>query len=136
MFTRMMDNSNTEDCENIPAWIRAINENPDMLHLDYTPAVYKLSACGPKAAIATLPLLQSDNALERLRAQRVLEGVIHRKYGWKPGQGYLLGSNGEEKTKALWEEMGNYHVDASPGARAASIKKWGKWLQNQIAKDE
>ncbi len=132
----MGNNSNKEDCESIPIWVQTINENPDMLHLDYTPAVHKLAGGGLKAALAILPLLHGEDIWERLRAQRVLEGVIQRTYDWKPGQGYPPQSNGEQEFKTLWQQMGNYNGDASAEVRTASEKKWKEWLQNQIEKDE
>ncbi len=127
---------NTNDCKNINLWIETINENPDMLHLDYTPSVHKLSECGLLAGIAILALLDREDTWERYRAQRVLEGVVQRKYGWQAGHGYPPGSDGEERVRNLFREMGSYQADASMEARTASIEKWKNWLQAQIQKDE
>ena len=132
----MNDTKNKGGDERIPLWVAAINENPDILHSDYTPAVHKLSECGFEAAIAILPLLDSEDALERLRAQRVLEGVVQRAYGWKPGQGFPPESNGEKEIKNLMQEMGNYRADASKDERIAAIEKWEYWLQTKLEGDE
>ncbi len=55
--------AHTQDkgCNEIPACVKAINENPDELHLNYTPVVYNLSECGLEAAMAVITLLQNDN---------------------------------------------------------------------------
>jgi hypothetical protein len=132
----MNNNMNKLDFEKISQLIKTINQNPDMLHLDFTPSVHKLSEYGLNAVTAILPLLDSESFWERFRAQRVLEGVIQRRYGWKSGQGYPPGSNGEEKVRVLLHEMGNYHADTSKEVRAISINKWKNWLQTQMNEDE
>ena len=129
---KMNDFKKTSHRQNIPALVNDINKQPDILHLDYTPSVHKLSECGLDAITAILPLLSSHDSWERLRAQRVLEGVIQRKYGWQPGQGYPPGSNGEEKVRKLLLEMGNYQAEVSKEIQTASILKWKNWLQNQV----
>ena len=128
---KMNDAENTRNCENIPILVNNINKNPDMLHLDYTPAVHALSKCGLKALGAILPLLNSKDVWERQRAQRVLEGVVQRRHGWKPGQGFPKDFNGEEKTRDLFHQMGNYRAGSSENERIASIAKWKAWLKAQ-----
>ena len=129
----MKEKKNSED---IPELISKINNDPDLLHLDYTPAVHQLSECGIDAAIAVLPLLDSSEIWERYRAQRVLEGVVQRMYGWQPGKGYPVGIDGEEKVKKLFIKMGNYQADASIEIRNASIIKWEKWLKERLKDNE
>jgi len=125
-----------KNSEDIPELISKINNDPDLLHLDYTPAVHQLSECGIDAAIAVLPLLDSSEIWERYRAQRVLEGVVQRMYGWQPGKGYPVGIDGEEKVKKLFIKMGNYQADASIEIRNASIIKWEKWLKERLKDNE
>lgn len=131
-----LNNLRMNDCKDIDLWIETIHENADILHLDYTPSVQKLSECGLKAALAVLPLLNNKDVWQRYRAQRVLEGVIQRKYGWKPGSGYPSDSHGEENVKNHFSEMGNYQANDSQEKRKESIEKWEHWLQAQIQKDE
>jgi len=123
----------SKDIENL---IKELNKDPEILQLDYTPAVYKLIEHGLEAALAILPLLNSTDNWERHRAQRVLEGVIQNRFGWKPGYGYPDGSKGEEKVKNLLVELGNYQAEGSIKQRLSSIKKWKDWLQKQIRIDE
>ena len=132
----MNNKTNRVNCEDLPLLIETINQHPDLLHLDYTPSVHKLSECGLQAVMEILPLLDSNDTWERFRAQRVLEGVVQRRYGWKAGQGYPVESNGEEKVRVLINEMGNYQADASKEVRTISIKKWKNWLQTQMHEDE
>lgn len=123
-----------KDNSKIDSLVKVINENPDMLHLDYTPAVHELGESGLGALEAILPLLNSIDELERLRALRVLEGVINRSNGWKPGIGYPEGSDGEQKTRELLQLNGNYQYDAPLEQRTASIAKWEQWLKEQDTK--
>lgn len=125
-----------DQCNDIPEWVRTINDNPDMLHLDYTPSVHRLSECGLAAVHAILPLLDSKDTNERLRAQRVLEGVIKRRFGWLSGQGFLSGSGGEGKTTALFMINGNYQYDGLLKARRDAIKKWKYWLSQNTDEHE
>lgn len=113
----------------IPALVKAINDNPDMLHLDYTPSVHQLSELGLEAVRAILHLLDSKDKWERLRAARVLEGVIYRLNGWKPGTGYPENSMGEQKARELLLLNGNYQADAAVEIRQSSINKWQLWLE-------
>jgi hypothetical protein len=124
-----------EPCSDIAEWVKTINDNPDMLHLDFTPSVHHLSECGSDAVIAILPLLDSKDATERLRAQRVLEGVVKRRFGWISGQGFLPGTDGEEKTEALIIANGNYQYNGLLKARRAAIKKWKHWLSQNTDED-
>ena len=123
------------DCDEIPQWVKSINENPDMLHLDYTPSVHALTDCGLNAIEAILPLLNSEDKWERRRAQRVLEGVVMQIYGWKSGQGFPEKSDGEEKVDKLFKKNGNYDAVNSKKERQLSIAKWDNWLKKQKLKD-
>lgn len=112
----------------ISSLIKKINENPNFAHLDYTPAVHELITHKEVAVKAVLPLLNSEDMMERYRAQRVIEGVMQRKFGWKAGQGFSLGSDGEQQFLQLWDENGNYNAEASEEDRLNAIKKWEAWL--------
>jgi hypothetical protein len=119
----------------IHALVQAINDNPDMLHLDYTPSVHQLSEYGLEAVQAILPLLNSKDEWERRRAERVLEGVIYRLNGWKPGVGFPDNSNGEQKVGELLQLNGNYQANASEETRQSSINKWELWLEKNYTQN-
>src|SRR5215472_1570923 len=95
--------------EDIQQLVRVINEDPDELHGDFTPAVLKLMTKGLPAAIAVLPLLNSPDSSTRARAYRVLEGVIKIRNGWVPGQGYK-DREGQDRTESTLAANGNYNA--------------------------
>lgn len=106
---------------------QAINEQPDALHGDYTPAVHALVRLGLAALPAVLPLLESEDRFTRLRAQRVLEGVTrewaarHTPPRTRPGAAH--------RWRALWSLNGNYDWEADAAARARSVTLWKEWLR-------
>jgi hypothetical protein len=106
---------------------QTINEQPDSLHGDYTPAVHALVRLGLAALPVVVPLLESEDRFTRLRAQRVLEGVtrewVKRSAAPKtrPGATY--------RWRALWSENGDYDWQADAAARAASVTRWREWLR-------
>ncbi|PTX61610.1 hypothetical protein C8N46_104253 [Kordia periserrulae] len=122
------EKQNSPNTDKITSLVKIINEHPDNLHQDYTPAVHELIDYGNEAIKAVLPLWNSDDIWERYRAQRVVEGVLQQKLGWKAGQGYPKDSNGEQQFLALWKANGNYNAEASEEERLASIQKWKDWL--------
>ena len=123
-------------CEDLPALIRELNHDPDILHLDYTPAVRRLTECGLEAVWAILPVLDSEDSWERLRAQRVLEGVMQRRYGWRPGRGFSGKKSRETEMLTLMRANGNYRAGAPRPQRRKSIRLWKDWLRRPNSKDE
>jgi hypothetical protein len=105
-----------------------LDDDADPLHADYTPAVWGLCELGLDAAAAVVPLLDASADMTRLRASRVLECVVSRHFGWRAGQGYPRGSDGEARFRALWQENGAYAYDATPEARQIAAARWAAWL--------
>jgi hypothetical protein len=101
-------------------------ENP--LHFDVTPSVLRLGELGLPAAVAILPLLDSDDETIRGRAERVLAEVVDRRLGWLPNRGFLDPFVGQEKMRVIWEGNGSYHFTAPPEKRRKSIARWREWL--------
>ena len=117
------------ESEDIKQLLRAINDAPDKLHGDFTPAVLKLMTKGLPAAIAVLPLLNSSDSGTRARAYRVLEGVIKIHNGWLPGRGYK-NRKGQDKTLATLAANGDYNAQMEEPQRVAAIEKWRSWLES------
>lgn len=115
------------DIENL---LQTIDDSPDRLHADFTPSVLKLIELGLPGARVVIDLLAAPKFETRRHAQRVVEGVVMRLHGWRPGQGYPDPS-GQEKTQALLTANGAYQADASPEARNQAIEKWRHWLKAQ-----
>jgi len=104
-----------------------INDNPDMLRFDYTPAVHGLIEIGAPAISPALDLMLSDDQDTRLRAERVLEGVTLQDHGFVFGQGWKK-PEGEEEWRQFWKHLGSMHYKASRQDRIASIALWRAWL--------
>lgn len=119
----------TEETE-INSLIQTIDVGEDELHADFTPSVLKLIEKGLPGARAVLGLLDAPEFLTRKRVQRVLEGIVMRRHGWRPGQGYP-DFESQERTQALLQANGNYQADASPRSRKKAIEKWRRWLEAQ-----
>jgi HEAT repeat protein len=106
----------------------AINDSPDLLHNDITPAVTALSKMGMTALPGILPFLDSPDPNTRQRAQRVLEWVTQEEIARRSGQA----RDSEPARRAwreLWENNGSYRYDASQADRQAAIALWNNWLQ-------
>jgi hypothetical protein len=105
---------------------RAIDDDPDPLHGDVTPAGQALGAMGRDAVPALLGVLASEREVTRLRGQRAFEAVVCREHGFVPGQGFP-GAEAEEAARADLVAIGYAH-DADPGAREAALDRLREWL--------
>ena len=110
---------------------RHINDNPDILHGERTPAVTKLIAIGrPSLKYGALELLLSDDESTRIRAWTVLEDIVSTELGYcdfkkSPEERHKAG----DKFRQLLDTNGLYERDdVSEGARRASYEKWKRWL--------
>lgn len=72
--------------ERVKSLISRINDNPDKLHIDLTPAVGQPRRIGKPALLPCLELMLTDDVYTRLRAQRVIEGVVMIQHGFVFGQ--------------------------------------------------
>jgi HEAT repeat protein len=116
----------TEDAS--AACVRTLDDAPDPLHADVTPAVDALGEMGLPAAPALLPALGSADQLTRLHAQRALEAMVSRAHGWVPGRGFPSPAD-DRAAAAEWRARGDYSADAPPSVRAASIEAWRNSLR-------
>ena len=113
--------------ERVKTLLARINDDHDILHADYTPAVRELRKIGEPALAPTLELMLSEDLHTRMRAQRVLEGVTMAQHGFVVGQGWKE-DGGEERFRKFWFELGDLDYDAPSEKRAASVALWKKWL--------
>ncbi len=65
----------------LTACLQTLNDAPNPLHADMTPAVQALSEMGMSAVPALLDLLVDENEFTRLHAQRALEMILDRWTG-------------------------------------------------------
>ena len=119
----------TEDA--VDAWLSVINDAPDPLHHDVTPAVLALSRMGIRVLPAILPLLESSDASTRQRAQKVLERVTFSDVSdaVKPRP---LSEAATAQWTALWERNGSYQWDAPEQQRRAAIARWRQWIADRV----
>lgn len=111
----------------LAACLRALNDAPDQLHGDMTPAVFAIGEMGTSPLPSLLDLLMDESANTRLHAQRAVEQIIMRRHGFVPGQGFATAAE-EEEFRSQWRANGNYDYSAAAAARAAAVEKWRRWL--------
>jgi hypothetical protein len=116
----------------IDACVATINDAPDMLHYDITPSVVALSEMGIPALQATLPLLDSEDARTRQRAQKVFELVTFNEVS-RVVRPRPLSDEARTAWMALWTKNGSYQWDAPEERRKAAVKLWEGWLKKDLA---
>jgi len=111
-----------------------LDDDPDPLHFDYTPAVHDLIAMGEPAIGPTLPYLLSENEATRLHAERVIEGVILTMHGFVFGRGWSR-QNAEEEFRSFYKTLWDYEAvgrkslyESAVTERQAYIERVKRWL--------
>ena len=116
--------------QKVDALIAKIDENPDILHSDYTPAVSELVRIGEPALPMVLPLMEHANEMTRLRASHVLEIVTMEMHGFSWGHGWNK-EGGEAKWRAFWHSLGDLRYDASLAERQTAMRLWYEWIRTR-----
>ena len=105
-----------------------INDSPDSLHWEWTPAVQSLIESGRAALPATFVLMESPNEKTRRRAQYVLASIaledITRRL--EPG---AQTNEALRQWQELERENGSYHWSGSESARRSAIELWKRWYE-------
>lgn len=112
----------------LDALVARIDVDPDILHNDFTPAVWALCEQGLDGAAAVVPLLDAPSRDTRMHASRALSCAVSRWFGWRPGRGYEPGSGGEARFMAAWTGNGDYDWDGDAATRHASRERWATWI--------
>ena len=112
----------------LTACLQTLNDAPNPLHADMTPAVLALGQMGMRVVPALLDLLMDDHEFTRLHAQRALEMILDQRHGFYPGQGFPT-PEAEEQARAEWKDNGGYDYSADAATRAAAVAKWQRWLE-------
>jgi HEAT repeat protein len=115
----------------VDAWLAVINDAPDPLHQDVTPAVVALSRLGIRVLPSILPLLESSDASTRQRAQKVLERVTFSDVS-DAVQPRPLSQAATTQWTALWERNGSYQWDAPEPQRRAAMARWRQWISERV----
>ena len=117
---------------NAPDALRAlqatINDSPDPLHWDRTPAVQSLIESGLAALPATFVLMESASDNTRRRAQYVLASIvldnITRRLQPRP-----LTDDALRQWEELERRNGSYQWSAPESARKSSVELWKRWSE-------
>ncbi len=125
----MTEQSDDEQAREIETLLHLFDEYPDPLHLDVTPAVLALIEMGLPGLAAALDRLNAPERLTRKRAQRLLDAVVARHFGWIAGVGYPT-REAEQQARALMDAQG-YDVDAPETERVAAIARWRAWVTKE-----
>lgn len=101
--------------------VASLDEDADPLHSDYTPSVSALSIRGVPAARAVLHLLDVDDQMTRLHAQRVVEGVVSHEFGFRSGSGFP--SREMDDAARRWIVAWGYAYDGPSAHRREGITR-------------
>jgi hypothetical protein len=110
--------------------VSRLDESPDPLHADLTPAVQELAELGLPAVRAVLDPLAADEPLTRLHAQRVLEYVVYARCGFEPGRGFPTPSAEQAALEQL-TAIG-YRYDDPSTERDAAVERLRVWLAANV----
>lgn len=112
--------------------IAAIDEAPDKLHAESTPAAEALIDQGVDALPAVIPLLASSDADTQMRAAYVLEMVTMELFGFRPGQGWEDFAH-EIRWRDFWTAMmvGSPDEAGEPDA-VSMVAHWQSWLDHRL----
>jgi hypothetical protein len=115
----------------LDACIATLNDAPDPLHFDITPAVQSLCEMGITALPAILPLLDSADERTRQRAQKVLELVSFKEVS-DTVQPRPLSDHARAEWSALWRRNGSYQWNAPEAQRQSATRQWRNWLEERL----
>lgn len=113
-----------------------LDDDPDLLHFDHTPAVHELTVLGEPALEPTLPYLLSDNPDTRLHAKTAIDGILDKMHGFVGGRGWTT-PGGEQKCRDLHRRLwdggaANVWVhEATKSERAEYIERVKEWLASR-----
>lgn|SRR5262249_2050414 len=114
----------------LEACLRTIDDSPEMLHFEITPAVRALTKMGLPALNAVLPLLDAEDERTRQHAQKVFEQVtldeIEREM--------KIAAHSPSATaewQRLWDGNGAYQWNHAAAERRAAIERWQRWIDRK-----
>jgi hypothetical protein len=108
--------------------LAALDNEPDELHGDITPAVIALVKLGWPAAPGLLERMLAESADTRLHAQRAFEGILMHDFGFVRGRGFARPED-EQRLRKLWVAHGDYAYDDDKAQRSMAVGSWRRWLK-------
>ncbi|MCB9230608.1 MAG: hypothetical protein H6581_03050 [Bacteroidia bacterium] len=118
-------------CCCLDSLVKIIDQDPDILHLDFTPAVHDLIGCGLPGAAVCIDLLQNPDPYTRLHAWTVIRGVARTETGWRRGSSFTQDMTLE--FNQFMEANGEFDPDAEPAEQSGTIQRWQNWIMQRIA---
>lgn len=107
----------------LAACLKTLDDAPDILHADRTPAVSCLIEIGQPALAPLLDALAAPSATTRLHAQRAVEGITRRLRGFD-GRAWTGGT--ADDWIRWWGTIGYAH-DGPEAAREQAIARLRAW---------
>jgi hypothetical protein len=101
----------------LEACLRTLNDAPDPLHADRTPAVQCLIGIGEPALPPLVELLESDDGDTRMHAERAIQGITRRRMGF---DGFVWPVGAMERWLQWWSAVG-FDSAAAAAQRAQAI---------------
>jgi hypothetical protein len=109
----------------LDACLKTLDDGADPLHLDHTPAVFALREIGRPALAPLFAKLEAEDRMTRLHAQRAVEGITKREFGFDGVSNWEAG--GLERWEKWWRRIG-YRSDAPAEARRRSVARLRQWM--------
>jgi hypothetical protein len=99
--------------------LRTLDDAPDPLHADRTPAVQCLIEIGEPALLPLVDLLGSDNGDTRMHAERAIQGITRRRFGF---DGFVWSEGAMERWMHWWSAIGFDSAAAAPQRAEAILR--------------
>src|SRR3954453_4329678 len=103
----------------LEACLRTLNDAPDPLHADRTPAVQCLIEIGTPALAPLIDLLASDDRNTRMHAERAVQGITRRRFGF---DGFAWPEGAMERWMDWWSAIG-FDIDAPLPQRTLAVER-------------
>jgi hypothetical protein len=103
----------------LEACLRTLNDAPDPLHADRTPAVQCLIEIGTPALAPLIDLLASDDRDTRMHAERAVQGVTRRRFGF---DGFAWPEGAMERWMDWWDAI-DYDSTAALPQRTLAVER-------------
>jgi hypothetical protein len=113
--------------EALSALQATINDSPDPLHWEQTPAVQSLIEMGTAVLPTVFALMDSSNETKRRRAQYVLATVVLQDINQRL-QPRPLTNQAIQEWERLHQANGSYEWNGTESARKISIELWKRWF--------
>lgn len=114
----------------LDANLKTLDDAPDSLHRDYTPAVGVLIDIGEPALQPLLERLDAADELTRRRAHHAVLGITRKLFDFDPQRGWPAGA--EARWHAWWAQIG-YDPSSDAAARRQAIDRLAAWLEQRRA---